>query len=85
MTPKSMDATSTPSRINLAKVLRFIEKADQLNSCILIEINETTVNAKSLLGMCMLATRLTNCSVTLHIFGMHAEIALECLRKGSSN
>lgn len=69
-----------PSRIKLTKVLQFIQKADQFNSSILIETNETTLNAKSLLGMCMLASGLRNRTVTLRTSGTDAEIALKHLK-----
>ncbi|MBA4494931.1 HPr family phosphocarrier protein [Paenactinomyces guangxiensis] len=67
--------------LNLAKVLRFIKTADQFNCYILIETNKTTVNAKSLLGMCMLAASLTNRRVTLRTSGTDAEMALDHLKK----
>lgn len=69
-----------PSRIDLAKVLRFVETADQFNSYILIEADETTVNAKSILGMCMLASGFINGTALLRISGADAEIALEHLK-----
>ncbi|MGA9173980.1 MAG: HPr family phosphocarrier protein [Thermoactinomyces sp.] len=66
-----------PSRIHLEKIIKFVRIVDQFNSVILIKSKQITINARSLLGMCILATGLANSQVTLHISGPDAKVALE--------
>ncbi|SFJ25492.1 HPr family phosphocarrier protein [Thermoflavimicrobium dichotomicum] len=68
------------SSINLAMVIQFVKKANQFNSYILIETDKSTVNAKSLLAMCLLVPSFINCTVTLRALGTDAEIALAYLK-----
>lgn len=69
------------SKIDLSKILQFVEKMSQLNSYILIETSETTVNAKSLLGMCVFVARITSGGTALlRASGSDAEIALKDLK-----
>ncbi|SEM90645.1 HPr family phosphocarrier protein [Lihuaxuella thermophila] len=70
-----------PQKIDLTKVLRFVETADQFNSYIVIETNDTTINAKSVLGMCMLASGFINGPALLRTYGADADLALEQLKK----
>ncbi|MFY4775565.1 HPr family phosphocarrier protein [Metabacillus sp. RGM 3146] len=68
------------SGIHLKKILSYVEKMSQLNSYILVETSETTVNAKSLLGMSILAASLTgSCKAVLRASGPDAEKALKDL------
>lgn len=68
------------SGIHLAKILYYVEKMSQLNSYVLVETSETTVNAKSLLGMSILAASLSGRSqAVLRASGPDAEKALKDL------
>ncbi|MCD7036282.1 HPr family phosphocarrier protein [Metabacillus sp. GX 13764] len=69
-----------PSGMQLSKILSFVRQISELNSYILIETNESTVNAKSLLGMSILAAGLKgSCKGTLKVSGPDAELAIQQL------
>ncbi|MFC3884014.1 HPr family phosphocarrier protein [Bacillus songklensis] len=69
------------SRIDLAKIQQFVEKMNRFNGYILIETNEKTINAKSLLSMWVLTASLTSGGTALlRISGPDAEIAMEDLK-----
>jgi phosphocarrier protein len=67
--------------MNLAKLVRFVEETEKFKSYMLIETNGITINAKSLLGMCLLTTGLAKRTVILRASGTDANIALEQLKK----
>ncbi|MBH8599120.1 HPr family phosphocarrier protein [Thermoactinomyces sp. CICC 10523] len=69
-----------PSRIPLEKMIQFVQKIDQFDSVILIQSQHTTINGRSLLGMCILATGLVNSQVTLLISGPDAQMVFEQMK-----
>ncbi|MFC7441406.1 HPr family phosphocarrier protein [Laceyella putida] len=66
-----------PSKIALVDVIRFVEKADQYRCYIIIEANHISINAKSLLSMCMLVSGLIKGPAIIRTSGEDARKALE--------
>lgn len=69
-----------PAKIGLVDVIRFVEKADLYHCNIIIEANHISINAKSLLSMCMLASGLIKGTATIRTSGQDARKALEDMK-----
>ncbi|TCW37768.1 phosphotransferase system HPr-like phosphotransfer protein [Laceyella sacchari] len=74
-------ACQIPSKISLLEVIRFVEKADQYDCYIVIEANQISINAKSLLSMCVLVSGIIKGPVTIRTSGVDAKKALVAMKR----
>jgi|UPI0003B6BA97 phosphotransferase system HPr-like phosphotransfer protein len=74
-------ACQIPSKISLLEVIRFVEKADQYDCYIVIEANQISINAKSLLSMCVLVSGIIKGPVTIRTSGVDAKKTLVAMER----